>query len=181
MSKPTMAHLAAAAHRLLRYIKSTPDKVIFYSTNNSFKVQAFTNTDLARCTDTRKSITGYTVYLANSLISWKSKKQTIVSKSSAESEYRAMGETTAGVQWILYFLHGLNIPHPQLTLIYTNNSATYCMNHNPVLHEKTKHINIDCHYNIEKIKDGTIKTIQIPTEENLVDVLTKPQRPSLFQ
>lgn len=119
MSNPNEAHLAAA-HRLLRYIKTTIGQGLFYSSQNSLQVQAFTDSDWARCEETRRSITGYAIYLGKSLISWKSKKQTTVSKSSTEAEYRAMSATTSEVQWILYILQDLKISHSQPALIYTD-------------------------------------------------------------
>lgn len=74
MSQPTEAHLSAV-HRLLRYLKTNPGQGIFYSNNNTFKLQAFTDSDWGRCEITRRSITKYAVYLGDSLASWKSKKQ----------------------------------------------------------------------------------------------------------
>lgn len=98
------------------------------------------------------SVTGYAIYLGQSLISWKPKKQSTISKSSAEAEYRTMGYTSAELQWIKYILEDLQIVHTQPSILYTDSKAAFFIAHNPALHEKTKPIQIDFHYIREKIK-----------------------------
>lgn len=91
-----------------------------------------------------------------------------------------MSSTITEVSWVLHNLKDLKVHHPQPAIIYTDSRATYCTFHNHVLHKKTKHIQNNYHYTREKIKEGVIKIIQIPIDENLVDVLTKPQVTSMF-
>ncbi|GJV43753.1 putative RNA-directed DNA polymerase [Tanacetum coccineum] len=102
------------AFKVLRYIKHSPGKGIQYSKSVDFQVSAYVDSDWAKCTTTRKSITGYDVYLGNCLVSWKSKSQTMLAKSFAEAKYRAMSsvasanpvfnERTKHFEVVLFFL-----------------------------------------------------------------------------
>ncbi|XP_031112015.1 uncharacterized protein LOC116015989 [Ipomoea triloba] len=97
VDKPRNTHLMAA-HRILRYIKGSPGKGLFYPACSQIKMQGFSDSDRATCSVTRKSITGYCIYLGQSLISWKTKKQVTVSRSSSEAEYRALASTVCEIQ-----------------------------------------------------------------------------------
>ncbi|XP_031259114.1 uncharacterized protein LOC116117191 [Pistacia vera] len=103
LDKPTSVHQQAANH-VLRYIKSYPANGLFFPAESSLSLKAFSDSDWVGCSDTRKSITGSCVFLGSSLISWRAKKQSIVSRSSFEAEYRALASTTCEIQWIHYLL-----------------------------------------------------------------------------
>ena len=96
LSKPKVPHLLAAQH-VLRYLKRVSRQGLFYSATSQLQLTAFTDSDWARCPDSRRSVTGFCVFLGNSLVSWKSKKQYIVSRFSAEAEYRAMANATCDI------------------------------------------------------------------------------------
>lgn len=168
MSKPTDLH-HFGVHRLLRYLKTTIGRGIFFSTDNNLSLRASLDSDWARCEETRRSITSSTIYLGDSLISWKSKKQPTISTQSLEAEYMALCTTTCELQWILYILQDLHIPHPRAVIVYTDSVSAYCISHNPVPHEKSNRIQIDVHFTRKKIQEGVIKLTQIPTSQNLAD------------
>jgi hypothetical protein len=120
MDTPTTTHLVTT-HRVLRYIKYAPGKGILLSSSSQIQLKAFCDSDWASCPDTRRSVTGYCIFIGNSLISWKSKKQFIVSQSSAEAEYRSMASTCSELTWLRYLLQDLHVSHPQAAQLYCDN------------------------------------------------------------
>ena len=86
MSQPWVLHLNAL-HHLLRYLKSSLGQGLLFSSSSQLKLMAYADADWGNCPDTRRSVTGYCVFLGNSLVSWKSKKQPTVSRSSVKAEY----------------------------------------------------------------------------------------------
>ena len=109
-----------AAPRILQYIKGTPGQGVCFPVELDLQLKAFCDADWAGCPNTRKSLTGYRVFLGDSLISWKSKKQDKVSRS-AEAEYKSMATTTCEVTWLLYLLRDMHIPHKRPVLLYCDN------------------------------------------------------------
>ncbi|XP_042472423.1 uncharacterized mitochondrial protein AtMg00810-like [Zingiber officinale] len=103
MSQPTIEHFKAAL-RVLRYLKGSPGCGVFYSSTSPRTLKVYSDSDWAKCQDTRRSVSGYCVFLGNSIISWKAKKQNSVARSSTEAEYRAMFTATCEVLWILNLL-----------------------------------------------------------------------------
>jgi len=115
------------------------------------------------CLDIRRSVTGFSVFLGGSLISWKSKKQPTISRSSAEARYRALATTTCELQWLVYLLADFQVPHAQAALLYTDSKPASKITSNLVHHERTKYIQLDCYLVREKLQEGLIKIIHIPS------------------
>jgi len=93
MASPTAIHHQAAL-RVLRYLKRSPGRGLFFPQSSNLQLFGFSDADWGGCIDTRKSIFGYCFFIGKSLVSWKSKKQNIVSCSSIEAKYRALASTT---------------------------------------------------------------------------------------
>jgi hypothetical protein len=103
MHTPRHLHLAAVRH-IIRYLRGSSGRGLFFPTGSSLRLVAYSDADWAGCPDTRRSVTGWCMFLGDSLISWKSKKQARVSKSSTESEYRAMSTACSEIVWLRWLL-----------------------------------------------------------------------------
>lgn len=140
----------------------------------------FSDADWAGCLDSRKSITGYCFFIGSSLVSWRAKKQQTVSRSSSEAEYRALSISSCELQWILYIVNDLRVNCDRPPVIYCDNQSAIHIAANPVFHEHTKHLEIDCHFVREKVQDGTLKLLPIASKSQLADFFTKALSPSVF-
>lgn len=172
MKHPTTAHMEAAT-RVLRYLAGNPGQGILLTSFSAVEIHAFCDSDWASCPVSRRSTTGFCILLGNSPISWKSKKQPVVARSSAEAEYRAMALTTCEITWIAALLKDMGIDDLPPTVLHCDNQAAIAIAANPVLHERTKHIEVDCHFIRDKIASGSIITHHVPSHSQLADVLTK--------
>ncbi|XP_019155956.1 PREDICTED: uncharacterized protein LOC109152764 [Ipomoea nil] len=164
----------AVAHRVLRYLKGAPGKGIFYPSSSELHLQAFADSDWAACSETRKSITGFCIFLGKSLISWKAKKQPTVSRSSSEAEYRSLAVTVCELQWLCYLLNDLHVSLDKPATVFCDNNSAIAIAENFVFHERTKHIEIDCHIVRQKVQQGLVKLLSVSSSNQIADGFTKP-------
>ena len=180
MQQPRKEHWDAAL-RVVRYLKGNPGQGILLRADCDLQLSAWCDSDWASCPLTRRSITGWLVFLGNSPISWKTKKQHTVSRSSAEAEYRSMASTTCEILWLKALLLSLGVDHPNSVKLHCDNQAALHIAANPVFHERTKHIEIDCHFIRNAIIHGDIATKYVPTHAQLADIFTKALGKTQFE
>jgi len=173
MHSPRNSHFKLAM-RVLRYLKGSPGLGILIPKGNELRLSGWSDADWAKCLDSRRSVTGYAVFLGNSLVSWKSKKQDTVSKSSTEAEYRALSSLNCEILWIIKLLRDLKVKVTLPVELFCDNRSAVLICSNPVLHERTKHIDIDVHLVRDKVSEGVVKVIQVSSLNQIADIFTKP-------
>lgn len=163
MQAPRVSHLQAL-HHTLRYVYHTAGQGIIVKGATKLTLQEFCDSDWVSCPDSRSSITGYVLLLGQSPISWKSKKQARVSKSSAEAEYRSMAAAASEVTWLVNLLTELGISDLQPVTLHCDNQSALHIAKNPVFHDRTKHIEVDCHFTREKVMEGLLQLTYLPSK-----------------
>jgi len=120
------------------------------------------------------------VFLGDNLVSWSSKRQNTVSRSSAEAKYRAVANGVEEATWLRQLLSELHAPLQRATLVYCDNISAVYMSSNPVQHQRTKHIEIDLHFVQERVAIGDLRVLHVPTSSQYADIFTKGLPSSVF-
>lgn len=144
------------------------------------QLQVFADSDWGSCLDTRHSNSGYGIFLGSSLVAWRSKKQDIVSKSTAEAEYQSIAASVDELFWLTKFLKELHISLTKSTLMLCNNIAAILIAHNPIINEHTKQIEMDCHRVREKLVAGLFKLFHVCIDLPIDGIFTKHLHPAPF-
>ena len=139
----------------------------------SKEVEIFTDADQAGSTTDRRSTSGYCTYVWGNLVTWRSMKQSIVSCSSAEAEFKALAHGICEGIWLKRILYELGMPISRSLKVFCDNQSAISIAKNPVHHDRTKHMQIDRHLIKEKIESNTISLQYIPTSQQTADILTK--------
>ncbi|CAL5338710.1 unnamed protein product [Camellia sinensis] len=180
MQSPKEAH-QEAVFKILRYLKGSPGKGLLFKPSEQKEVAIFTDADWAGSIEDRRSTTGYCTFVWGNLVTWKSKKQNVVARSSAEAEFRAVAQGICEGLWLRRILEEL---HAELELpvkLYCDNKAAINISLNPVQHDRTKHVEVDRHLIKEKVEEGTICMTYVPTKEQIADTFTKGLSRQLFE
>ena len=149
--------------------------------STSTNIVAYSDADWIGCPDTHRSTSGYCVYLGPSLISWSSKRQPTLSRSSAEAEYRVVANAVAECSWLHHLLQELLCDIHKVTLVYYDNVSAVYLSANPVHHRRTKHKGLDIHFVREQVALGRIRVLHVPTVQQFADVMTKGSPTPVFE
>ncbi|KAM1425821.1 hypothetical protein TB2_017749 [Malus domestica] len=172
MHAPRSIHLQAV-RRILRYLKGTVGTGIVMRKIGNAHIVGYTDADWGGSKIDRRSTTGYCTFVGGNLVTWKSKKQSVVARSSAEAEYRAMASTTCELIWLQGLLNDLGFKRTLPMPLFCDNQAAIYIASNPVFHERTKHIEMDCHFVREKTQSDVIQPVFVRSTDQLADIFTK--------
>ena len=173
MTTPRSPHYVAVL-RILRYQKGTIFDGLHFSSHSSLTLQAYSDADWVGDPTDRRSSIGYCFLLGDSLFSWRSKKQKVVARSSTEAEYRALAATTAELIWLRWLLQDLGVDCSTATKLHCDNRSAIQISHNDAFHERTKYIEIDCHFIRHHLLQGTLTLQSVSSQDQLADIFTKP-------
>jgi len=176
LNAPTKDHMQAALH-LLRYLKHTMEFCLHYPRDGGRKWNIYVDADHGGCLDTRRSTSGRLIFYNGCLISWKSKRQTVVAKSTAEAEHIALSDAVTDGIWLKNLAKEIGIDFNDAT-IHEDNIPCLQIAKNPIITQRTKGIDISYHHAREHIQNGTFNLQRIGSTEQTADMLTKPLSPA---
>ncbi len=180
MGMLTELHIQAAK-RVLRYLKGTINYGIQYKKGGDGGVMAYTDSDYAGDAEDRKSTSGYVFLMSSGAIAWSSKKQPIVTLSTTEAEFVAAAGCASQAIWMRRILKDLGHTQEDCTTIKCDNSSTIKLSKNPVLHGRSKHIDVRFHFLRELAGKGEVELVYCRSEDQVADIMTKPLKLEAFQ
>ncbi|XP_021721680.1 uncharacterized protein LOC110689249 [Chenopodium quinoa] len=180
MHDPKESHMATLK-RVIQYVQGTIDHGLHLYPSSISSLVSYTDADWVGCPDTRRSTSGYCVYLADNLVSWSSKRQPTLSKSSAEAEYRGVANVVSESCWLRNLLLELHCPIKKATLVYCDNVSAIYLSGNPVHHQRTKPIEMDILFVREKVARGEVRVLHVPSRHQIADIFTKGLPRVLFE
>ncbi|KAJ9676113.1 hypothetical protein PVL29_024893 [Vitis rotundifolia] len=172
MHVPRPEHFEAV-YKILRYLKRTPGRGLLLKSQGHLQIEAYIDTNWVGSIVNRRSTSGYCSFVDSNLVTWRSKKQNVVARSSVEAEFIAVAHGICEIMWIRRLLEELKMTDSSPMKLYCDNKAAISVAHNPVLHDHTKHVEVDKHFIKEKIDNRLVCMTYIPIEEQVADVFTK--------
>ncbi|CAL0318252.1 unnamed protein product [Lupinus luteus] len=180
MESSTERHLLAAK-RILRYIQGTKQLGLFFKKGEKSELIGFTDSDFAGDQHDRRSTSGHVFMLGTCVVSWLSKKQPIATLSTTEAEFVAASNCACQAIWLRKILEELHFKKDDATIIYCDNTSAIKLSKNPVLHGRSKHIDVKYYFLRDLNNDGTIVLKYCRSEDQLADIFIKPLKAPSFQ
>ncbi|GJU55213.1 ribonuclease H-like domain-containing protein [Tanacetum coccineum] len=180
MHDPREPHFAALK-RILRYVRGTMDFGLHLYFSATTLLVVYIDADWADCPSTRMSTLGYCVFLRDNLLSWSTKRQHTIFRSSAEAEYRGVANVVAETTWVHNLLRELHSPLMTATLVYCDNVGAVYRSTNPVQHQRTKHIEFDINFVRDIVTAGHVRVLYVPSRFQYADIFTKGLPSALFE
>jgi hypothetical protein len=168
------------AKRIRKYVADTLNFGLWFSQSEDNHLSGYTESDFAGSLDDQKSILGYAFHMGMNLISWASKKQPIVSISSAKAEYVAATSSSYQVVWLQRLLNDMSHTKKYPTPIFYDNTSTIALSKNHVFHKKSKHIDTRFHFIRKLVNNGEIFLQFCGSGDQLADIFTKPLGKNAF-
>ncbi|XP_023751748.1 uncharacterized mitochondrial protein AtMg00810-like [Lactuca sativa] len=179
MHDPREPHLLALK-RILRYLQGTLSFGLSLRPSSVDCLVSYSDADWAGSPKTRRSMSGFCVYLGDNFVSWSSKRQHVVSRSSAEAEYQGVANVVAEAAWLRNLLLELSCPLSKATVMFCDNVSAMYLASNPIQHQRTKHVEIDIYFVRERVAIGHVRVLHIPSAHQFAYIFTKGIPTQLF-
>ncbi|XP_061993289.1 secreted RxLR effector protein 161-like [Rosa rugosa] len=179
MANPTVLH-SQVVKRVMRYVKGTVNLGIFYKRKGDEKLLAYTDSDYAGDINDRKSTSGFVFSLSGGAVSRSSKKQPIVILSTTEAEYVAAASCATQGIWMKRVLDKLGHTQGKCITILCDSSSTIKLSRNPILHGRSKHIDVRFHFLHDLTRYGKLKLVHCGSHDQVADIMTKPLKLNAF-
>jgi hypothetical protein len=134
---------------------------LWFAKSGHLEVDGYSDSHWAGCQDDRRSTSGYFVFVGGNLMSWRSKKQPVVSRSTGEAEYRALSQGVSEMLWVKYLLSELKLLRKGPLRVSCDNQSAISIANNPAQHDRTKHAKIDRFFIKEKLDAGIISLTHV--------------------
>ncbi|CAL2249024.1 unnamed protein product [Prunus armeniaca] len=171
MHSPSENHMAAVI-RIPSYSKSTHGRGLLFKKNGHLDLEGYTDSDYAGNIINRCFASGYFTFVGGNLIMWRSKKQNIVTRSSAESEYRGIAQRVCEILWLRWLLAEIGFRPDAAAKLHCDSQSAFEIANNPAQHDRTKHVEVDLHFIKKKLEQKLISILLVPSSEQLVDMWT---------
>jgi hypothetical protein len=180
LNNPGQGHWTAVK-RILRYLRGTPDLKLTLGGESKLVLNAYADADWGGCLDQRKSTTGYIIRLGKSVISWRSRRQPTVAKSTTEAEYMSLSDCISELLYLRPILDAMGYESAEAIKIMEDNQGCIAVAKNAINNSRIKHIDISFHFIRDYIQKGVFQVDYCETSKMIADIMTKPLSRFLFE